>query len=643
MTDALHEQETLVMNARDYAENILETLRTPFLVLDKSLRVVSANRSFYQQFQAAPEETLGRLLYDLGGGEWNIPKLRELLEEVLPQNHSFDDFHVSHEFPTIGHRHLLLNARRIREPGNHSELILLAIEDITERQQTQERLEVSEVRYRRLFEAARDGILILDTAHGKITDANPFMVELLGYSHDEFLGKELWQIGLLHDESESQAMVRQLQKTGYVRYETLPLETSAGRRVEVEVVANVYQEDHQPVIQCNIRDITARSHLENKTKEQAKALADLNRRKDEFLAMLSHELRNPLAPIRNAVQLLRLQRDGTEIQKEAHGMIERQVAQLARLLDDLLEVSRITTGRIHLQESRIDLRGVVESAIEASRPQCGQKSQSIAKALPNEPIWIYGDPMRLEQVVVNLLNNACKYTDRKGHIWVGLEQQGDQAVLRVRDNGIGIAPDVLPHIFDLFTQADKSLDRSQGGLGIGLALVQSLVTMHRGTVEALSTAGQGSEFIVKLPVVLSVASPATVPAEQVALPTHSLRVLVVEDNHDAAKSIAMLLRTLGHTARVAHDGACAIQAALEFVPQVMLLDIGLPVIDGFQVAKRIRQEASLKNVVLVALTGYGQESDRQRTREAGFNHHLVKPADFANVQSILSAVAAATG
>jgi PAS domain S-box-containing protein len=633
------QQGKLVKDSRDYAENILETLREPFLVLDKSLRVVSANRSFYQQFQAAQEETLGRFVYDLGDGEWNIPKLRELLEEILPHDHSFDNFHVSHKFPSNGHKHLLLNARRIRKPGNHSELILLAIEDITERQQAQEHLEISEIRYRRLFEAAKDGILILDTEHGRVTDANPFMVEMLGYPREEFLGKELWQVGLLRDASESRAMVRQLQNTGYIRYENLPLESTAGRKVEVEVVANVYQEDHQPVIQCNIRDITARSLLENKTREQAKSLADLHRRKDEFLAMLSHELRNPLAPIRNAVQLLRLQRDGTEIQKEAHGMIERQVAQLARLVDDLLEVSRISTGRIHLQEHRIDLRGVVESAIETCRPQCGQKSQSIAKALSKEPVWIYGDPVRLEQVVVNLLNNACKYTDCNGHIWVGLEQKGDQAVLRVRDNGIGIAPDLLPHIFDLFTQADKSLDRSQGGLGIGLALVQSLVTMHRGTVEVLSTVGQGSEFIVRLPVVVSEASPATIPAEPIDLPTRSLRVLVVDDNHDAAKSIAMLLRSLGHIAQVAHDGASAMQAALEFVPQVMLLDIGLPVINGFQVAKWIRHEPGLENVVLVALTGYGQESDRQRTREAGFNHHLVKPADFANVVSILSAVA----
>jgi len=502
-----------------------------------------------------------------------------------------------------------------------------------------EQAQKAELRYRRLFETAQDGILILDAAHGRITDANPFMSELLGYAHGDFLGKELWEIGLFSDQSASEAALRQLQAEGFLRYENLPLETTAGRRVEVEVVANVYEEDHQPVIQCNIRDITARRHLEHQTKEQAKALADLSRRKDEFLAMLSHELRNPLAPIRNAVQLLRLQRDGTELQKEAHVMIERQVAQLARLVDDLLEVSRVTTGRIHLQEQRIDFGGVVASAVESSRPQCGQKAQSIATALPTGPIWIYGDPMRLEQVVVNLLNNASKYTDRAGHIWVGLEQRGKEAVLRVRDNGIGIAPELLPRIFDLFTQADKSLDRSQGGLGIGLSLVQSLVTMHGGRVEALSTVGQGSEFIVRLPVMSSPGDPTPAPAADVERATHSLKVLVVDDNVDAAKGIARLLQAYGHETRVAHEGAAAMQAALEFVPDVVLLDIGLPVINGFQVAKWIRQELTLQNVVLVALTGYGQESDRQRTQDAGFDHHLVKPADFKAVQRILAEVA----
>jgi len=386
-------------------------------------------------------------------------------------------------------------------------------------------------------------------------------------------------------------------------------------------------------------DITQRSLLEQKTKEQAQSLADLHRRKDEFLAMLSHELRNPLSPIQNAVHLLRLQRDRTPLQVEAHGMIDRQVRQLARLVDDLLEVSRITSGRIHLQEDRVDLRAIVDRAIETTQPQASQKDQAVTKSLPAEPVWVYGDPVRLEQVVVNLLNNASKYTDRAGDIWVELRVEEDEAVLRVRDTGVGIAPELLPRIFDLFTQADKSLDRSQGGLGIGLALVQSLVTMHHGRVEAKSSPGQGSEFIVTLPVMLSPDVPTVQPTGIEKRPGPSLKVLVVDDNVDAAKGVAMLLRAFGHDAHLAHDGAGALQAALEYVPQVVLLDIGLPIVSGYEVAKWIRQEPSLKSVVLIALTGYGQKSDRQLTQQAGFDHHLVKPADFAQIESILSAVA----
>ncbi len=633
------QQEKLTKDALEYAENILATMREPFLVLDKSLRIVSANHSFYTTFQVTPDETQGRFIYDLGNGQRNIPRLRSLLEEVLPQNHSFDDFHVSHDFPAIGPKHMLLNARRIRKPGNHSELILLAIEDITDRRQIQERLNVSEVRFRRLFEAAKDGILILDTEQGKITAANPFMAELLGYSQQEFVGKELWQIGLLKDVDASRVMVRELQERGYVRYEHLPLATTAGRHVEVEVIANVYQEDHAPVIQCNVRDISARRQLENKVLEQGKSLADLHRRKDEFLAMLSHELRNPLASIRVGLHLLGLQRDGTETQKEAQGIIERQVTKLARLVDDLLEISRITTGRIHLREERVDFRGIIHHAVDANQLSANQKGHSIAKSLPAEPIWIYADPLRLEQVVVNLLNNSSKYTDRGGKIWIKLIQEGNEATLSVRDNGIGIAPDVLPRIFDFFTQADTSLDRSQGGLGIGLALVHAIVTMHRGRVEAHSTLGQGSEFTVRLPVLRS-AHPATDrPAEIASPPARALKVLVVDDNLDFANGLASLLRSLGHDARLANDGASAMQAALEFLPEVVLLDIGLPVIDGYDVAKWLRQAPALQDAVLVAVTGYGQASDQQRSREAGFDHHLVKPVDFSRVESILFAVA----
>jgi PAS domain S-box-containing protein len=510
--------------------------------------------------------------------------------------------------------------------------------DIRDRKRSEQALKQSEVRYRRLFESARDGMLILDADTGRITDANPVMLRSLGCTLEELQGKELWQIGVLSDAENSRTTIHQLQKTGYIRYDHLPITTSDGQQMEAEVIANVYREDSRQVIQCNFRDITDRRDLERQAREQAKELADLHRRKDEFLAMLSHELRNPLAPILNAVQLLRLQQASTPLQKEAHDMIERQVGQLARLVDDLLEVSRITTGRIHLQVEQIDLRNVVSRAIETTKSDCGTKSQTVAWFSPVQPLWVKGDPMRLEQVVVNLLNNACKYTDRGGHIWVGLEQENDEVALRVRDNGIGIGAEMLPRIFDLFSQADQTLHRSQGGLGVGLALVKSLVTMHHGQVQVHSKPGEGSEFVVRLPRAQSPEVFENGSAERVEHLDDGLKILVVDDNMDAANSVAMLLRAAGHDARVAHDGTTALQAALEFLPRVAFLDIGMPGLDGFEVAKWIRQEPSLKNTVLVALTGYGQEVDRQRSQDAGFDHHLTKPANFAKIQQVLTTI-----
>lgn len=497
----------------------------------------------------------------------------------------------------------------------------------------------SEIRYRRLFETAKDGILILDTITGRITDANPFMSELLGYSHEHFLGKELWEIGLFSDKAANEAAVRTLQDKGYIRYEHLPLETSQGLRVEVEVVANAYREDHHKVIQCNIRDITERSKLEKQMQEQAEALADLHRRKDEFLAMLSHELRNPLAPITNAVQLLGLQKHDDKLQHQARTIIERQVGQLTRLIDDLLEVSRITTGRIHLQKERVGLNSVLERALETTRPLMDQHHHELTVSLSSQPIWVYADPARLEQVVVNLLTNAGKYTADGGTIAVAVQREGDEAVLRVRDSGIGIAPELLPHIFDLFTQAERSLDRSQGGLGIGLSLVQRLVEMHDGKVEVDSTWGKGSEFVVHLPIMTAFAVSPTSPKHIVpGSDGTALRVLVVDDNLDSAQSLGMLLEATGHDVQLAYDGPTALQTTLDYRPHVVLLDIGLPGFDGYEVAKRIREQLTLKNIVLVAMTGYGNVADVRRSEEAGFNHHLVKPADFMKVKEILATV-----
>jgi len=399
-----------------------------------------------------------------------------------------------------------------------------------------------------------------------------------------------------------------------------------------------YLVGEESVVQCNLRDITERRRLEGLLREHAAALEDQHRRKDEFLAMLSHELRNPLAPIAHAVQLLIAGGDDA-LRRRAHATIERQVRHLTKLVDELLDVSRITTGEIQLRREQLAANAVVESAVATVRPLLEQRRHQLSVSLSPRPIWLHADAVRMEQVVVNLLANAVKYTDEGGQIGLTVEQEGDECVLRVRDTGIGIAPEFLPHVFDKFTQADRTLDRSRGGLGLGLALVSRLVELHGGRVEARSALGQGSEFIVRLPVM---AAPAAPPPSMRKPPTEPsgrpLRVLVVDDNEDAATMLGMRLKRAGHTIQLVCDGLAAVDAAVDFLPDVVLLDIGLPGMDGYEVARRLRQLPLLEGVVLVATTGYGQDADRRLAELAGFDHHLVKPTDFGKLTQILAAV-----
>jgi signal transduction histidine kinase/ActR/RegA family two-component response regulator len=453
----------------------------------------------------------------------------------------------------------------------------------------------------------------------------------------ELLGKELWQIGLFQDIEASRAAFRQLQEKGYIRYHNLPLVTKAGQRVEVEFVSNLYRVDHQPVIQCNIRDNTEHQQLE-RAQAQAEALVELHRRKDEFLAMLSHELRNPLSAITNAVEILDRQND-EPTQQKARTIIRRQVGHLVVLVNDLLEVTRVLSGRIQLHQEELDLRGIVQRALETTRDLFEQRKHELNVTLPEEPVWLMGDALRLEEVIVNLLNNAAKYTPEGGHVSLSLNKEGEDGVVRVKDTGVGIGPDLLPQVFDLFTQAKRTLDRSQGGLGVGLTVVRKLVEMHGGTTEAHSSGlGQGSEFIVRLPILLSPLRQATVSSAERAQSTRAWRVLVVDDNVDSADSIASLLESSGHDVKVAYSAEKALEMAAEYQPEIMLLDIGLPEMDGYEVAKRLRQNPQLKDLRLIALTGYGQDSDRQRSRETGFDAHVVKPVDWRDLSELLASL-----
>ena len=780
--------QPLVEDIENYAQNIVDTIREPLLILDATLRVQSANRAFYQTFQVSASETEGRLIYELGNGQWNIPDLRTLLEDIVPTSSMFDDFELEHSFPVIGRRFMLLNARKL-QAGQHGELLVLAMEDVTARKKVEEDLikagalqnaifnsanfssiatdekgviqifnvgaermlgyeaaevmnkitpadisdpleviarakalsselqttitpgfealvfkasrgieDIYELSYirkdgtrfpaivsvtalrdaqeniigylligtdntarkqveaermlldqrvrdqqfytRSLIESNIDALITTDP-RGIISDVNKQMEELTGCTRDELIGAPFKDY--FTNPEFAEAGIKLVLAEGKVTDYELTARARDGTQTIVSYNATTFYDRDRKLqgVFAAARDVTERSRLEKQMQLQAAELSDLHRRKDEFLAMLSHELRSPLAPISNAVQMLVMQRNNeNSLQKEARGIIERQTDQLQHLVDDLLEVSRITTGMVQLRKVSVAVGDIIRSSVETVSPLIRQRGHKLNVTIPSERIWLHADAARIEQVLVNLLTNAAKYTDPTGTIWLSAEQSGAECILRVKDTGVGITPELLPCIFDLFTQAERSLDRSQGGLGIGLALVQQLTEMHGGKVEVFSTLRQGSEFVVRLPA----ESPKNMETAQVAeaVPNKQiilLRVLIVDDNVDTVLSFSMLLKQTGNEVQTAHDGLTAVKIAMETIPDVVLLDIGLPGLNGYEVAKQIRNQPSLKNVVLVALTGYGQESDRQASMDAGFTHHLIKPAKLEQVRKILANVA----
>jgi two-component system CheB/CheR fusion protein len=373
-------------------------------------------------------------------------------------------------------------------------------------------------------------------------------------------------------------------------------------------------------------------------RRQAQELADFNQRKNEFLAMLSHELRNPLAIISNTMQVMDQLGSPTAQLVNLRAMIVRQTQHLARLVDDLLDISRITTGKFKLAKEAVGLATVVARAVEAIRPVLEQRGHHLKINLPAQPVWLEVDLTRLEQVLLNLLDNAAKFTEPNGQIWLTARQEDNMVVLRVRDTGIGIEPELLPHIFDLFTSEDRKRNTTQEGLGVGLTLVRRLVEMHGGSVSVFSEGpGRGSEFIIRLPVFTELQHHEKRIGQATTRPGgRLLQILVVEDNNDAGKSLAMVLRLWGHEVRVVRDGPAALQAVGQERPDVVLLDIGMPGMDGYEVAKRLRAQAAMKKALLIALTGYGQDEDRWRSREAGFDFHLVKPVSSEELRRVLS-------
>jgi PAS domain S-box-containing protein len=496
----------------------------------------------------------------------------------------------------------------------------------------------TEHQFRSLLEKLPAGAYICDSG-GLITFYNDRAVELWGRApklhdaEDRFCGS----FKLFHSDGrpmrhEECWMARALETRAEYNGEEVVIERPDGRRMTALAHANPLRDEAGNLFGAvNVLiDITDRKRSEE-------ALQAAGRSKDEFLATLAHELRNPLAPIRNAVEILHVQGPRDPESNWAIQVIDRQMQLMTRLIDDLMDVSRITRNKLELRRQRVTLAEVVRAAVETSRPLLEAEGHELTLSVPRRPIRLDADPTRLAQAISNLLNNAARYTEPGGHVWLTAERQGGEAVVSVKDTGIGIAAEMLPMVFELFAQGGRAGAAAEGGLGIGLTLVKRLVEMHGGTVQAASGGlGQGSVFTVRLPIDEGPAGEPEKRDGEGLTPTPPLRILVVDDNRDSAESLGMLFRLVGHEVRVAHDGLEAIAAAAELRPDAVVLDIGLPKLDGYGVAARIREEAWGRQATLIAVTGWGQKEDKERSRAAGFDHHLVKPVDPTALIRLLS-------
>lgn len=624
---------------REFTKAILNTVIQPLVVLDAGLRVQTANRAFYAMFEVSREQAHGVPLDALPKHVWKSPRLWPLLNEVILDDKAFQTLEVEHAFPAIGSRTLLIDARRLTRESASGSLILLALQDITERKNSEAVLRESEERFRMLFTSMDEGfctieVLFDENQHPvdyRFLEVNAAFEKQTGIKDAQ--GRLMREIAPRHEQHWFD-IYGKIALTGEpARFENFA--NDLHRWYDVYAFRVGLPEKRQVAILFN--DITQRRRIEQE-------LRDADRLKDEFLATLAHELRGPLAPIRNMLEIIKRTQGRVESTRQAHSTMDRQLSHMTRLIDDLLDVSRISRGRIELKPERTDLASVIHQAVEACRPLAESARHEVIVTLPPEPLYLHADVVRLAQVFSNLLNNACKYTDAGGRIELRAEigmgkPDSLEAVVKVTDSGMGIPADKLDSIFGMFSQVDRTLERAQGGLGIGLTLAKRLVEMHGGSVEAFSEGeGRGSEFVVRLPIVQTLREQSPEPVGHAHVIPTNRRILVVDDNVDSAESLAMLLKITGNETHIAHDGIEAVQAARTFRPEVVLLDIGLPRMNGRDTARQIREQSWGRDMLLIALTGWGQDEDHRKSKDAGFDAHMVKPVDLDVLTKLLASL-----
>lgn len=628
---------------------ILNTAIDAIITCDAAARIVELNPAAERIFGFARAEALGKDL-----GLLIVPEgLRDSHRQGMAR-------YLATGEASILNKHLELPALRAdgtefpveltvtRIPGEGPVLFTAYIRDITARKQSEaalRQLTAESERERRLYEtilaSTPDLVYVFDLEH-RFTFVNDALLKMWDKTWEESIGKTCLELGypdwhaLKHDQeidlvAESKQPIRS----------EVPFTGSNGTRIYDYIFVPVLTEDGTvEAVAGTTRDVTERKKMEEHLRSVAAELSEANRRKNEFLATLAHELRNPLAPIRTGLEVIKRADGDVKLIAETRGMMERQIAQMVRLIDDLLDVARITQGKLELRKRRVDLTDILESAVEATRPLIEQAGHTLHVSGPSQPIRLIADPNRLAQVIANLLSNAVKYTPPGGSIWLSAEQIGDEAIIRVRDSGIGIPADMVDRIFEMFLQIDRPFEKGYTGLGIGLTLVKRMVEMHSGSIEVTSAGlDQGSEFTVRLPLLYEVRELGDDEVEErvesKAVTSRALKILVVDDNEDAANMLQRVLKSMGHTANVAYDGEEAIGAAEKMLPDLVLMDLGMPKLNGYETAQQIRSQDWGKSMVLVALTGWGQQEDKQRTQAAGFDMHLVKPIEPSLLQSLI--------
>ena len=611
---------------REYTKAILNAGTDPFVVLSQDLQLQTGNRAFHQMF-AVPREAMQNIsLASFANGAFDLARLRTQLQQMIADGVAFQPLEVEHDFPGIGRRTLALDAHPLSLSPDSRPMILLNFRDVT----AHKGAAATDARLSAIVQSSDDAILSKDL-NGIIMSWNRGAESIFGYTPDEVIGKPVSILIPAERANEEPNILARLRRGERIdHYETVRRRKD-GSLVEISLSVSPVIDERGTIIGASkiARDISDRKRAE-------RALLAADRAKDEFLAMLGHELRNPLGTVASAFRVLDLEERSPDQVTRARAVIGRQLDQLSHLVEDLLDASRVTSSKMRLNRRPLDLSQTVNATIEALRTRGIMDRHQLTFSGPE--VWIDADETRIEQIVTNLVVNALKFTPPGGKITVNvrLEADGQDAVLAVKDTGVGIPADVLPTVFDLFVQSERTLDRSEGGLGLGLTLVQRLAELHGGTVQAASDGpGMGSTFTVRLPAIPAPSAKADEPIPAIAAPSKPRRVLIVEDNEDAREMLSILLAEDGHEVQVAHDGPSGLEAALSFRPDVGLLDLGLPGFDGYELARSIRAHDEGKQIYLVALTGYGQSEDRHRSEEAGFDDHVVKPLDIDQLTQLL--------